>query len=252
VEKMFADPEWAKWSDGRIAEHCGVSQQFVNKLRVETTHNRCESTARVGKDGRTIDTTNLGRRSEPAVATIPLPALVPGKAYCWYSWAEVSPEPVAVTLELAPMDDPNYWRYAETFEFEPVPGQLEGWQDLCVRGIRLRNAWQFITRHYREPGHWEEMEPTDLLTQDIVGERAQRLRAELRSAGASRGPTARPGAIRTRLASGDERVSRRDRQPSLACPSASGAFRQLSRGHAAGRAVVAVRCREWGCWMSLA
>lgn len=47
-------------SDGAIAVHCGVSQPFVSKLR-PATHNGYESTERVGLDGRTINTANIGK-----------------------------------------------------------------------------------------------------------------------------------------------------------------------------------------------
>ncbi len=35
VELMLRDQEWMHWTDHRIADHCGVSQPFVSKLRAE-------------------------------------------------------------------------------------------------------------------------------------------------------------------------------------------------------------------------
>jgi hypothetical protein len=35
VEIMLNDPEWCDWSDGKIADHCGVTQPFVSKVRAE-------------------------------------------------------------------------------------------------------------------------------------------------------------------------------------------------------------------------
>lgn len=37
VQIVLKDREGAKWSDGKIAEHCGVSQQFVSKVRDQVT-----------------------------------------------------------------------------------------------------------------------------------------------------------------------------------------------------------------------
>jgi predicted transcriptional regulator len=50
-------------SDGQIAEYLGVSQPFVSKMRREstTTQNGFESPARTGRDGRTINTANIGK-----------------------------------------------------------------------------------------------------------------------------------------------------------------------------------------------
>jgi hypothetical protein len=62
VEMALAHPAGARLSDGAIAAHCGVSQPFVSKLRHELTHNRYESTERTGRDGRTINTTDIGKR----------------------------------------------------------------------------------------------------------------------------------------------------------------------------------------------
>ena len=62
VRKLLDDDEWCLWSDGEIAKRCAVSQPFVSKLRRELTQNGSESPAqRKGADGRTIDTTNIGK-----------------------------------------------------------------------------------------------------------------------------------------------------------------------------------------------
>jgi len=55
-------PNGTALSDGQIAEHVGVSQPFVSKVRRElATQNDYESTIRTGRDGRTIDTSKIGR-----------------------------------------------------------------------------------------------------------------------------------------------------------------------------------------------
>ncbi len=37
VERLLRDGEWAKWSDRKIAEACGVTHPFVGKVRAELT-----------------------------------------------------------------------------------------------------------------------------------------------------------------------------------------------------------------------
>lgn len=64
VTNLLMDPGWRKWSDGKIAKHCSVSQPFVSKVRGELTQNGYESpTKRLGGDGRTTDTGNIGKES---------------------------------------------------------------------------------------------------------------------------------------------------------------------------------------------
>lgn len=46
-------------SDGAIAKLCKVSQPFASKIRA--THNGYESRERTGADGRTYDTSNIGK-----------------------------------------------------------------------------------------------------------------------------------------------------------------------------------------------
>ena len=65
VELLLRDPEWSQWSDREIARQCGVSDRFVNKVRDELspTANSSQSVKRIGRDGRTIDVTNIGKSS---------------------------------------------------------------------------------------------------------------------------------------------------------------------------------------------
>jgi hypothetical protein len=57
-------PKGAKCSNEQIAEHVGVSPPMVSKYRqeVEATLKVLESSTRTGKDGRTINTENIGRK----------------------------------------------------------------------------------------------------------------------------------------------------------------------------------------------
>jgi hypothetical protein len=50
VETILQDDEWGTWSNRRIAEHCGVSDPFVGKVRDELGLPQPET--RVGLDGR--------------------------------------------------------------------------------------------------------------------------------------------------------------------------------------------------------
>jgi hypothetical protein len=63
VQAALIYPKGAKMSDVQIAEHCGVSQPFVGKIREElsATYNDYKSPERTGRDGRTINTANIGR-----------------------------------------------------------------------------------------------------------------------------------------------------------------------------------------------
>ena len=64
-------PRGAKMSDGKISKHVGVDDKTVAKYRAElqSTSEIPKSSRRTGRDGRTIDTSNIGRprkRAEPA------------------------------------------------------------------------------------------------------------------------------------------------------------------------------------------
>lgn len=72
VMTCFNDDEWKHWSDGAIADRCGVSQPFVSKLRRETQNVLSEKegelplapSERIGRDGIVRDTSDIGRKSE--------------------------------------------------------------------------------------------------------------------------------------------------------------------------------------------
>jgi hypothetical protein len=63
VTKLLKDKKWRKWSDGKIAHRCAVSQAFVSKVKRELTQNDFEfPTSRITKNGKTMDTENIGKR----------------------------------------------------------------------------------------------------------------------------------------------------------------------------------------------
>jgi N6-adenosine-specific RNA methylase IME4 len=59
VELALRHPEAKGLSDRKLAEHCGVHYNFVGKLRL--SHDVIVN-GRTGKDGRTINTANIGKR----------------------------------------------------------------------------------------------------------------------------------------------------------------------------------------------
>gem|GEM_PF-4522861 len=60
IKNTFNDEEWSQWSDSEIARKCAVSTMMVGKYRL--TIKDLKSTKRKGKDGRIIDTSNIGKR----------------------------------------------------------------------------------------------------------------------------------------------------------------------------------------------
>ena len=66
VEAALRHPKGAKMSDRQIAEHVGVSNTFVGRIRKEKETDNSLSTvdSRTGADGRTIDTSNIGKQSK--------------------------------------------------------------------------------------------------------------------------------------------------------------------------------------------
>jgi len=64
VRAALSHPKGAALSDQQIAEHVGVDPKTVSRHRqdLESTMEIPESTIRTGRDGRTINTANIGRR----------------------------------------------------------------------------------------------------------------------------------------------------------------------------------------------
>lgn len=67
VTNLLMDPEWRKWSDNQIADHCKVSQPFVSNVRTEikSTYNDYKSPSRRRtKSGGTMETKNIGKKQK--------------------------------------------------------------------------------------------------------------------------------------------------------------------------------------------
>lgn len=74
VEILLRDEEWASKSDRQIAEKAAVTHPTVAKVRAELTGKDFQSTERTGKDGRVINTANIGKvKPQPAEETPPAP-----------------------------------------------------------------------------------------------------------------------------------------------------------------------------------
>lgn len=70
VTLLLNDAEWSQWSDRRIAEQCGVSNNFVATVRRQVSSNDTSAArstpARVGRDGKTYALASArGPASEP-------------------------------------------------------------------------------------------------------------------------------------------------------------------------------------------
>ena len=64
VTILLEDEEWRAWSDHKIAEQCGVSQQFVTTVRTQLyppSLTTVVSQPRIGKDGRITKTANINK-----------------------------------------------------------------------------------------------------------------------------------------------------------------------------------------------
>jgi hypothetical protein len=74
VEMVLADEEWAKKSDRWIAEKCGVGPDLVADVRGSPIGNR---QVREGRDGKTYDTSNIGRGKKKQEAPDEAPVEAP-------------------------------------------------------------------------------------------------------------------------------------------------------------------------------
>ena len=74
VEAAMAHPKAESLSNVLVAEHCGVSEFLVRRLREKSTSIKSKSPVRAGRDGRTIDTSNIGKTArKTARKTKPAP-----------------------------------------------------------------------------------------------------------------------------------------------------------------------------------
>lgn len=67
VKAALRHPKGPKCSNVELAEHCGVGESMVRKYRdeMESTSQITKSDTRTGRDGRTINTANIGKPKPP-------------------------------------------------------------------------------------------------------------------------------------------------------------------------------------------
>ena len=66
VTILLTDPEWQKWGDRTIAEHCGVSHSFVGSIRAELSVNGLQIERTVARNGGeySMNTSKIGKNRE--------------------------------------------------------------------------------------------------------------------------------------------------------------------------------------------
>lgn len=89
IKTALNDPEWKLKSDREIGNHCGVDHKTVGAMRQNLTGEFPQSPIRIGADGRTYNTVNIGRAQQqefiPLATTFdtqkPLPDLTEENRY---------------------------------------------------------------------------------------------------------------------------------------------------------------------------
>jgi hypothetical protein len=102
VEAILADEEWTDKPQATIASHVGCSREFVSRVNSErrATGNKptCDRSQVTGRDGRTINTANIGRKpAAPSPAPIP-PVVESHKAIVNTDTGEVIENAAVVTV----------------------------------------------------------------------------------------------------------------------------------------------------------
>jgi len=94
-------------SDRAIAEWCGVSNRHVSDVRAELTVNGSQSTTRTGRDGRTIDTSNIGKREATPPAAPPSATAATSAGDDGDATEEAESSPAEDEVASATEDDPG-------------------------------------------------------------------------------------------------------------------------------------------------
>lgn len=117
-------------SDRLVAQHCGVSPTTVGTIRAELTVQSGQSTQRTGADGRTINTSNIGKSQEPHEwpEPVPVPATSPvpqaedaSPPNCSYEARPGSSILHRVEPQPDPDEIPGEYEYENEEEPEPAP-----------------------------------------------------------------------------------------------------------------------------------
>lgn len=116
VLTLLNDPEWVKWPDGRIAAHCGVSREYV--VRLKPSCDRSQDTVReVTRNGTTYlqNTAPIGRSEKPASVS----TFDPGRD----EWPDDPEEQIEYVAKLVDVD-PEDIRRAERIK-DQAPDLIE-------------------------------------------------------------------------------------------------------------------------------
>ncbi len=169
VLTLLRDDEWVKWSDREIARQCAVTHPFVAKIRIELSGNDYQIRT-VTRNGATYtqDTSNIGKRSEPAQPTDndaeePQTSYVynGGYAYCKYCYTvhedwqvteaylwqcqrcDHNTHDTAMDVRSSPYDDAVV-AFCKRHEVDEVD-VLNAWQQVFERNSK---AWKEAQRGY--------------------------------------------------------------------------------------------------------
>jgi uncharacterized ParB-like nuclease family protein len=140
-------------SDPVVAEHCGVSAEMVRQHRASLPTVGSQPAARVGRDGRTIDTSRIGRKKEQPAPPKPAREVVIG---------EPEPRPDVVVEEDDPLSSPP-----------PVPDfpystMLTNWANRVLSAhLIISHDHDSLASMLAERGKWNRKEVVNFLLPKI-------------------------------------------------------------------------------------
>jgi hypothetical protein len=137
VETLLRDNEWSVWSDTEIARRCAVDHKTVGAMRgkLESTREIPKSDVRKGADGRTINTSSIGK-SKPAQPAQPAQPTAVSPEQRQYESA-VQTIGVPVTQATAPAAAPARLRPHTTVAM-PADLAQRGWE---MRELAQLGRW---------------------------------------------------------------------------------------------------------------
>lgn len=154
VETLLRDEKWGTWSDEKIAQHCAVTREYVNRMRrvtcdqvtserTYTTKHGTEATMRVEKIGKREEQGDSVTPVTPSPSPAPtLKPAIPDRT------VEVEREPVHVPQPIAG-DDPSSVRFTQWMN--RISGRAF---EISLSGVPIKEAFALaLGESYRE-GHF--------------------------------------------------------------------------------------------------
>lgn len=168
VKAALMHPQGAGKSDGQIASHVGVSVITVGRWRdkLGLTITKLESGSRVGRDGRTINTSNIGKHRQATIPLVPLPPVSPASTSapavipeCPMPAPATRPVPVAAVIsEPVPVPVPSAVATEASSSVEAVtdsdiktPFDEDAYQDLVDAANAKRGPDGYLIDRDEEP-----------------------------------------------------------------------------------------------------